>query len=98
MYTANTLFITKENGKYGFIDKDGKVIVEAKYDDAREQNDYGFVAVKKDGKWGSIDQYGKVVIEPTYVIENEENIDFVGRWHNCADNNADFYSDLNDLE
>ncbi len=98
VYTANTLFITKENGKYGFIDKDGKVIVEAKYDDAREQNDYGFVAVKKDGKWGSIDQYGKVVIEPTYVIKNEENIDFVGRWHNCADNNADFYSDLNDLE
>ena len=98
VYTANTLFITKENGKYGFIDKDGKVTVEAKYDDAREQNDYGFVAVKKDGKWGSIDQYGKVVIEPTYVIKNEENIDFVGRWHNCADNNADFYSDLNDLE
>ena len=98
VYTSNTLFIIKENGKYGFVDKDGKVVVEAKYDDAREQNDYGFVAVKKDGKWGSLDQYGNVVIEPTYTIKNENNVDFVGRWHVCADKNANYYTDLDDVE
>lgn len=96
VYTANTLFIIKENGKYGFVDKDGKVVVEANYEDAREQNDYGYVAVKKDGKWGSLDQFGKVVIEPTYTIKDENNVDFIGRWHACADKNANYYTDLDD--
>ena len=30
----------------------GKVIVEHLYDDATEQNEYGFAAIKKDGKMG----------------------------------------------
>lgn len=96
VYTANTLFVIKENGKYGFVDKDGKVVVEAKYDDATEQNDYGYVGVKKDGKWGSLDQFGKVVIEPTYTIKDENDVDFVGRWHVCADKNANYYTDVDD--
>ncbi len=93
VYTANTLFITKENGKCGFIDKDGKVVVEAIYDDATEQNDYGYAAVKKDGKWGAIDQYGNVVIAPTYNLTNNKNIDFISKWHVCADTNANYYTD-----
>ncbi len=98
VYTANTLFIIKENGKYGFVNKDGKVVVEAKYDDAREQNDYGYSAIKKDGKWGSIDQFGNVVIEPTYTIKEGNNVDFIGRWHVCADKNANYYTDVNDVD
>ncbi len=93
VYTANTLFVYKDNGKYGFKDKDGKVVVEAKYDDATEQNDCGFVAVKKDGKWGALDQYGKVVVEPKYTLENEETVDFIGKWHFGIDNNANYYTD-----
>ena len=93
VFSTNTLFITQVNGKYGFVDKDGKTIVEAQYDDAREQNDYGFVAVKKDGKWGALDQYGKVVIEPTYTLTNNDVIDFIGKWHVCADKNANYYTD-----
>ena len=93
VYTANTLFVFKENGKYGYKDKDGKVVVEAKYDDATEQNDYGYVAVKKDGKWGAIDQEGHVVIEPRYNLDSNETIDFIGKWHICADRNANYYTD-----
>lgn len=93
VYTTNTLFIKKENGKYGFTDKQGKTIVEAKYDDATEQNDYGYVAVKKDGKWGALDQYGNVVVEPKYTLENNKVIDFIGKWHVCADSNANYYTD-----
>ncbi|MBR2241579.1 MAG: WG repeat-containing protein [Clostridia bacterium] len=96
VYTTNTIFVYKENGKYGFKDKDGKVVVEAKYDDVTEQNDYGYVAVKKDGKWGSLDQYGKVVTEPTCVIKSGNTVNFIGKWHVCADNNANYYTDLND--
>ena len=92
VYTANTLFITKKNGKYGFIDKDGKTVVEAIYDDATEQNDYGFVGVKKDGKWGAIDQYGKMVVEPRYTINENETVDFIGKWH-ITKTNGNFYTD-----
>lgn len=93
VYSTNTLFIKKENGKYGFTDKDGNTIVEAIYEDAREQNDYGFVAVKKNGKWGSLDQYGKIAIEPMYNLDNNKVIDFIGKWHISADMNAHYYTD-----
>ena len=62
----NTLFLKKENGKYGYVDKKGNVVVDYIYDDATEQNSYGFVSVKKDGLWGSIDKNGKTIIEPKY--------------------------------
>mgnify|MGYP004666048833 CR=1 FL=1 len=45
----NTLFLKKENGKYGYVDKKENVVVDYIYDDATEQNDSGYVAVKKDG-------------------------------------------------
>lgn len=96
VYATNTLFITKTNGKYGFINKEGKVVVEPIYDDATEQNDYGYVSVKKDGKWGTIDQYGKVVVEPMYVLTNNNVIEFIGKWHICADINANYYTDAQD--
>lgn len=47
IFPNKTLFLNKKDGKYGYEDKDGKTIVENIYDDATEQNDYGFVAVKK---------------------------------------------------
>lgn len=93
VYTTNTLFVYQENGKYGFVNKDGKTVVEAKYDDAKEQNNCGFVAVKKDGKWGALDQYGNVVVEPKYELKNNTVIDFIGKWHISADSNANYYTD-----
>lgn len=93
VFSTNTLFINKQNGKYGFVNKDGKVVVEHIYEDATEQNDYGFCAVKKDGKWGAIDQYGNVVVEPTYTLLNNKIINFIGKWHVCADSNANYYTD-----
>ena len=95
VFTANTLFVIKENGKHGLADKDGRVVVEAKYDEAIEQNDYGFVAVKKDGKWGAIGQDGNVVVEPKYNLDNNEKVDFIGKWHVSADKNGSYYTDEN---
>ena len=87
----NTLFLSKKDGKYGFVDKKGNVVVDYIYDDATEQNEYGFVAVKKDGKWGAIDKDGKVVVEPIYNLENNLKIDFIGRWHLGEDINMNYY-------
>lgn len=94
VFVSNTLFIIKNNGKYGFVNKDGKVIVEPVYDNAIEQNDYGYSAIKKDGKWGAIDQYGNVVIQPTYELDETKVIDFIGKWHACADANANYYTNV----
>lgn len=89
--STNTLYLSKQNGKYGFVDSKGNVVVDYTYDDAIEQNEYGYVAVKKDGKWGSIDMNGNVVIEPTYNLDNNYVIDFIGKWHLGQDINMNYY-------
>lgn len=87
----NTLFLSKKDGKYGFTDKKGNVVVDYIYDDATEQNEYGFAAVKKNGLWGSIDKNGKIIIEPKYNLENNLKIDFISKWHLGEDLNMNYY-------
>lgn len=94
VHTSNNLFKSKKDGKYGFVDKDGKVIVDYQYDDATEQNSYGYAGVKKDGKWGSIDNKGNVVQEPTYNLDDYLKVDFIGRWHLGKDMNMNYYNQL----
>ncbi|MBQ3414070.1 MAG: WG repeat-containing protein [Clostridia bacterium] len=89
---SNTLFLSKKDGKYGFVDKNGKVVVDYIYDDATDQNSSGFCAVKKDGKWGSIDIKGKVIQEPTYNLDDYLEVDFVGKWHLGKDINMNCYN------
>ncbi len=91
---SNTLFKSKKDGKYGFVDKDGKVVVDYQYDDVTEQNSYGYAGIKKDGKWGSINNKGEVIQEPTYNLEDYLKIDFIGRWHLGKDINMNYYNQL----
>lgn len=93
IHPSNTLFKSKKDGKYGFVDKDGKVVVDYQYDDATEQNSYGYAGIKKDGKWGSIDNKGNITQEPTYDLEDYLKIDFIGRWHLGKDINMNYYRD-----
>ena len=92
IFTSNTLFLKKQNGKYGFVDKTGNTVVDYIYDDATEQNAYGYVSVKKDGKWGSLDNKGNTVVEPTYNLEDYLKIDFIGKWHFGKDINMNYYN------
>lgn len=96
IFTTNTLFLDKKDGKYGFVDKNGIVIVDYVYDDATEQNDYGYAAVKSDGKWGTIDQAGKVVVSPSYELAQNTIISFLSKWHLAPDLNANYYTDENE--
>ncbi len=91
--TNNTLFLSQKDDKYGYTDKNGNVVVDYIYDDAREQNAYGFVAVKKDGLWGSLDADGKIVAEPKYSLESNVYESFIGKWHISEDLNAYYYTD-----
>jgi len=94
IFPQNALFLSKKDGKYGYIDKDGNVIVDYKYEDATEQNSYGYVAVKINGLWGSLDKTGAVVQEAKYKLENNSKIDFIGKWHISEDLNAYYYTDI----
>ena len=94
IFPNRTLFLSKKDGKYGFVDKAGKVVVDYIYDDATEQNDCGYAGIKKDGKWGSIDIKGNVVQEPTYNLDEYLLINFVGRWHLGLDINMNYYNQL----
>lgn len=87
----NTLFLKKENGKYGYVNKDGVVVVNYVYDDATQQNQYGYVAVKKDGVWGVIDQNGNTVLTPSVNLDDNIKINFIGKWHLAEDINANYY-------
>ena len=88
---ANKLFTSKKDGKYGFVDSKGNVVVDYVYDDAQEQNKYGYAAVKKDGLWGSIDKEGNVIIEPYYDLDYNLVINFIGKWHLGSDLNMNYY-------
>ncbi len=56
---------SNENGRYGFCDQSGSVVIDHKYDDA-----FGFInghAPVKDGdKWGIIDKNGLWMVKPVY--------------------------------
>ncbi len=91
IFTSNTLFLSKKDGKYGFVDEDGNVVVDYIYDDAENQNSFGFAAVKLDGKWGAIDSDGNVVQEPTYNLDDYLKIDFIGSWYLGKDLNMNYY-------
>ncbi len=89
---TNSLFLVKENGKYGYENKDGKRVVDCIYDDAKEQNEFGFCAVKKDGLWGALKSDGTVVLEPKENLEEYLFVDFISKWHRINDLTLNAYT------
>ena len=90
--TANTLFLVKENGKYGYQNRNGELVVDYIYDDAREQNEFGYCAVKKDGVWGALKSDGTVILEPSVNLDNNLYINFIDSWHLFEDNTLNTYT------
>ncbi len=65
-HIENADFILVQQGnKVGFIDSDGKWLIPATYDDARNFQE-GLAPVKLNGKWGYIDTTGKMIIPTAY--------------------------------
>lgn len=56
------LGLVRKFGKYGYIDKTGKTLIETQFDDALSFSE-GLAGVMKDGKCGFIDKQGKMTIE-----------------------------------
>lgn len=57
--------LIKKDGKWGFLDDQGRMRVSNRYEDARVFNE-GLAPVKLRGKWGFIDKAEKLVIQPFY--------------------------------
>lgn len=62
---AMPLFWVMENGKYGYIDKTGKVVIKPQYENTMGFNE-GLAATKYGGKYGYIDTKGKWIIKPQF--------------------------------
>ena len=91
---GNTIFLSRnEEGKYGFVDANGNVVVNYIYDEAREQNDYGYASVKQDGLWGAVDSLGQIAVSPSYNLDNNILVEFIGKWHLGEDLNLYYFTD-----
>jgi hypothetical protein len=66
-------FQVKKNGKTGFRDLDGKIVIEPIYDTA-EMFSEGFSTVQVAEKWGLINESGNYIIEPKF--------EYLGSVHN----------------
>ena len=59
------LFPVVVGGKYGYIDKTGKLVINPQFDDAHDFSK-GLARVRIGDKWGYIDKTGKYVINPQF--------------------------------
>jgi len=63
--TPKILACVKIDGKWGYIDKTGAVVISAQFDDAKCFSE-GFACMKINSKWGYVDQAGTVVISAQF--------------------------------
>lgn len=61
----------KINGKWGYINNKGQVVIKAEYEEAAYEFSNGYAQVSKNGKWGNIDKEGNIVIPITYQDTND---------------------------
>ncbi|MBR2744309.1 MAG: WG repeat-containing protein [Clostridia bacterium] len=79
IFKNNELFAFFENGKWGFKNKDGEIVVNAEYDYVTEFNEYGYAGIKSGDLWGSIDISGNVIKKPEYELGQEQS--FIGEFY-----------------
>ena len=58
----NGLARVESNGKWGFINQLGDLVIPVKYNNAEDFSDNGLAAVFQNGKWGFINETGETVI------------------------------------
>lgn len=91
VYPNNKLFVAIKDNQYGFVDKEGKLVVNYQYDKAYEFNQYGFATVKKGDKWGAINEQGEEIVAPVYKIENQKQPFFISSYYRVTYGLGEFY-------
>ena len=80
VYSNLPMYSISKDGKWGFCDKTGNIIIEPTYDMVTEVDEYGFAGINKDGKWGIVDNTGKIISEPKYQIDSYYFPKFIGKY------------------
>ena len=88
---GNKIFATSNNGKWGFVDSNGNIILDYQYEKATDLNEYGFAGIKLDGKWGVVNSEGKVILEPQYIINTQLEPSFIGEYYKVEYGFGEFY-------
>ncbi len=81
---AMSLFPVERDGKWGYIDKSGKIAIQPKYEDAEFFSE-GLARVKVYGKWGFIDETGNMAIQRQYenvgdFSDGLAKVEVSGKW------------------
>ena len=92
-YKNNPIISIKQDGKYGFKNKEGKIVVPAIYDRVTELNQFGYAGIKKDGKWGVINKNGEIILEPLYELQSNRP-EFLNIYYKQETEFGSFYTDL----
>ena len=90
IFANNKIFASSSNNKWGFVDKEGNVVIGYDYDKVTEVNEFGFAGIQKDGKWGVINGDGQIILEPTYEL-NENEPKFIGQYYQVIYGNGEIY-------
>ena len=78
MFGRNGLAPVQVNGKCGYIDEAGQMVIKPQFDDIsyRGYGENGLAKAKINGKWGYIDEAGQMVIAPQF--ESADSFDTNG--------------------
>ena len=63
---GDLLIHTKLGDKWGYIDRNGKWVINPQFDEVDDFSDNGLAAVAIDSKWGYIDRTGKWIVQPQF--------------------------------
>ena len=91
IFSDNQIYAKSKDGKWGFVDKSGNVVVDYIYDKATDLNSYGYAGIKLDGKWGVVDTSGKVIVEPTYTFNVQTEPQFIKDYYKVEYGYGEFY-------
>ena len=91
LLTNNKIFATSKDGKWGFVDKNGNVVIDYIYDKTTDLNSYGYAGIELNGKWGVVNQDGKIILEPKYELNSQTEPEFLGQYYKVKYNYGEFY-------
>lgn len=89
--SENQIYAKSQDGKWGFVDKSGNVVVDYIYDKATDLNSYGYAGIKLDGKWGVVNSNGEVIVEPTYTLNTQTEPEFIKDYYKVEYGYGEFY-------
>ena len=92
IFSNNKIFTSEVDGKWGFVDKYGNQVIEAKYDFVTDVNKYGYATVLKNGKWSVVDKDGKELTDISYEVSMGVP-SFIGRFYKT--DYINYYIDFN---